>query len=56
MKKKWYTTSEASKYIGRDVKKLSVKGWIKRYYIFNLIRFEKRELDYFIKYYKEKTL
>ena len=55
--KKWFTPREAAVYIGRevkDIKKLSVNGWIKSYKIFNLTRFEKQSLDYFLKYHQER--
>jgi hypothetical protein len=57
MQKKWFTRRETAEYIGCDIKKikkLSVNGWIKSYKIFNLIRFRKRELDYFLKFHQEK--
>jgi len=58
MKKKWYTAGEACNYIGCGKKSLirfSVNGWIKKYKIFNLVRFKKRELDYFLKYQQERA-
>ncbi len=57
MEKKWFTRAEAAIYLERsekEVKKLSVNGWIKTYKIFNLNRFEKQSLDYFLKYHKER--
>jgi hypothetical protein len=58
MKKRWYTSREAAEYVGRDikdVKKLSVNGWIKSYKIFNLTRFEKQSLDYFLQLQQERA-
>ena len=58
MEKKWYTVREAAKHIGTNVKtlkKLSVNGWIKSYKIFNLTRFEKQSLDYFLKLQHERA-
>jgi hypothetical protein len=57
MEQEWYTSREAAIYLDCDVKlikKWAVKGWYKTYKIFNLIRFKKRELDYFIKHHREK--
>ena len=55
--KRWFTVKEAAEYVGRDIKaikKLAVNGWIKSYKIFNLTRFEKQSLDYFLKYHQER--
>jgi len=57
MEKKIFTAHEAAQYIRCDfktMKRLSVNNWIKAYKIFNLIRFKKRSLDYFLKHHKEK--
>jgi hypothetical protein len=58
MEKKWFTPREAAVYIGREVKelkKISVKGWIITYKIFSFTRFEKQSLDYFLNYQQERA-
>ena len=58
IQKRWFTPREAAEYVGRevcDLKKISVNGWIKSYKIFNLVRFKKQELDYFLNYQQERA-
>ena len=58
IQKRWFTPREAAEYVGRevcDLKKISVNGWIKSYKIFNLTRFEKQSLDYFLKFQQESA-
>jgi excisionase family DNA binding protein len=58
IQKRWYTAQEAAGYIGCDKKTLirfSVNGWLKKVKILNLVRFRKRDLDYFLKYQQERA-
>ncbi len=58
MKKQWFNKKESAAYLNvtsKKFEKIKCRGWIKEFTIFNLTRFRKRDLDYFIKHQRERV-